>query len=120
VSEENSCKIFSFKVFNKPPLAHVPFRGYFGLMGRPNLVTVKAMADRNETKETTINHLGPKRLYRTGGQGALPFFRGDPSSNFESPTQWLKTVKYIKFFFLGRPRMDNHLYTIIHREVTAD
>ena len=30
VSEENSCKIFSLKVWNKPPLAHVPFEAIWG------------------------------------------------------------------------------------------
>ena len=34
VSGENSCKISSLKVWNKPPLAPVPFRACFGIMGR--------------------------------------------------------------------------------------
>ena len=40
VSEENSCKIFSFKVFNKPPLAHVPFRGFFGLLAKVHTMII--------------------------------------------------------------------------------
>jgi len=55
VSEENSCKIFPLKVSNKPPLAHVPFRGFFGLMGeKKSLARLMRERERENERERVL------------------------------------------------------------------